>query len=88
MPYVSHQRRLELLDLTEEMEQYIDEAVTVGDMNYLVTKLMVMYLEAKGDSYTTINDVIGILECAKLEFYRREAIPYEEQKIRQNGDVF
>lgn len=32
--------------------------------------------------------MVGALECAKLELYRRIAIPYEEQKIQENGDVY
>ena len=29
-----------------------------------------------------------MLECAKLELYRRVAAPYEDEKIDQNGDVY
>jgi len=32
-------------------------------------------------------DVLGALECAKLEFYRRLVAVYEDVKIRENGDV-
>jgi hypothetical protein len=41
-----------------------------------------------GLSYQTINDIVGALEGAKLEFYRRVAVPYEDKKIIENGDVF
>ena len=30
---------------------------------------------------------MGVLECCKLEFYRRVAAPYEDIKIEENGDV-
>jgi hypothetical protein len=33
-------------------------------------------------------DVVGALECAKLELYRRLAAPYEDQKIKLNGDAY
>jgi hypothetical protein len=39
-------------------------------------------------SYQSINDVLGALEGAKLEFYRRIAAPYEDTKIQENGDVY
>jgi len=39
-------------------------------------------------NYQTINDIIGALEGAKLEFYRRIAIPYENAKLTENGDVY
>ncbi len=38
--------------------------------------------------YATIVEAIGALECAKLELYRRLAADYEDQKCKQNGDVF
>lgn len=34
------------------------------------------------------DDVAGALECCKLEFYRRVAVPYEEAKIKLNGDCY
>lgn len=33
-------------------------------------------------------DIQGALECCKLEFYRRVAVPYEDRKIKLNGDVY
>jgi len=29
-----------------------------------------------------------LLSCAAAEFYRRVAVPYENVKIAQNGDVY
>jgi hypothetical protein len=39
-------------------------------------------------TYQTMNDCLGALEGAKLEFYRRVVVPYEEQKKYENGDVY
>lgn len=39
-------------------------------------------------SYADINEAIGALECAKLELYRRIAVPYENRKLAENGDVY
>jgi hypothetical protein len=57
-----------------------------GELNYLITKLLCLYM-IKGKNYQHINDVLGALEGAKLEFYRRVAVDYEEKKIKENGDV-
>lgn len=47
------------------------------------------YLQrAQGPSYKIINEIIGVLECVKLEFYRRIAAPYENDKQQANGDVY
>jgi len=58
-----------------------------GELNFKVTELVDMFL---GDSlnYSRINEAIGALECAKLELYRRVAAPYEDKKIKENGDVY
>jgi len=64
-----------------------------GELNYAVTKLVDEYLSraAARDGrtrYTHLNEAIGVLECAKLELYRRIAAPYEDGKIEESGDVY
>ena len=59
-----------------------------GELNYCFCQLSMTYLNAQGLSYKTLNDVIGALECAKLEITRRIVAPYETGKARDNGDVF
>ena len=61
---------------------------SAGDLNFLFTHFIVKFLKFRGLSYSAINEVIGALECAKLEMYRRVAVPYEEIKIQENGDVY
>lgn len=61
---------------------------TAGELNYLFTRSITKYLIDKGTSYQTINDCIGALEGCKLEFYRRIVVPYEDKKMKKNGDVF
>ena len=39
-------------------------------------------------SYHAYNEIIGVLECVKQEFYRRMVAPYEDKKCEENGDVF
>lgn len=64
-----------------------------GELNYALTVLVDRYLAgAAGEDgrtrYAHLNEAIGVLECAKLELYRRVAAPYEDEKIRENGDVY
>lgn len=59
-----------------------------GELNYMVTMLVNDYLAHYGKSYETINAIVGVLECAKLEMYRRIAAPYEDLKLLENGDVY
>jgi len=60
---------------------------TPGELNYILTMIINNYWQTNG-GYRAINDIVGALEGAKLEFYRRVAAPYEDQKIKENGDVY
>lgn len=82
--------------LTDQDRKMLDKGMTAvnpGDLNYIITKACLAYLKAphyKGGryDYRRINEVMGALECAKQEFYRRIAVPYEDKKIKENGDVY
>jgi hypothetical protein len=82
MPYIDKERRtMASLPLT-------DAALTPGELNYQFTEVIKLYVQTHGLSYKTANDILGALEGAKLEFYRRVVVPYEEKKCRQNSDVY
>jgi hypothetical protein len=80
MPYIGVDRRAALIN-GAPME-------TPGELNYMITSLILEYQGLKGLSYQTINDIIGALGGASHEYYRRVAVPYEYQKQLDNGDVF
>lgn len=83
MPYITQERRQEIIATSGD--EFVQEP---GDFNYVISSLINNYIKNKGKSYTVINEIIGALECAKLELYRRVAAPYEDIKIEQNGDVY
>lgn len=58
-----------------------------GELNFLITSIIHLYIKEKGLKYSSINEVIGVLECAKLELYRQIAAPYENKKKRENGAI-
>lgn len=60
--------------------------VKVGDVNYIISTL-IWKLFANNKSYTNGNNLMGVLECVKQEFYRRQLAIYEDQKIVENGDI-
>ena len=68
------------------IEPYMIEST--GQLNFAISTLLTNYIVTKKLSYQTTNDILGALEGAKLEFYRRVAVPYEEQKIKENGDIY
>ena len=85
MPYIQKAYRKNLSRIVNEFDQTITNA---GELNYTITCLIFEYFKQNGNNYQAINDVVGALEGAKLEFYRRVAAPYEDEKIQQNRDVY
>lgn len=88
MPYIKKQRRVQLADGQDPECPYDERPDVPGELNYMFTVLIRDYIADHGLSYQVINDIVGALECAKQEFYRRVAIPYEDKKIEENGDVY
>jgi len=81
MPYIKPDRRKAILAGAKPQDP--------GELNFAITALVDRYLEDKGEiRYAHLNEVIGAIDCAKLELYRRVAAPYEDQKITENGDVY
>jgi hypothetical protein len=78
--------------ITLEAREHLDQGgkpSTAGELNYAITRLVDEYLIQKGGiRYGHLNEVMGVLECAKLELYRRLAAPYEDQKLNETGDVY
>jgi hypothetical protein len=88
MPYIKSNRRQDLDPLIDNLTtelKYTDN--WQGDLNYTITKLIHSILQGN-INYSNINNAVGVLECAKLELYRRLAAPYEDTKIIENGDVY
>lgn len=80
MPYIPPEDR-KVLDSGER------KPATVGELNYVITRQVIDYLDGQ-ISYDTINAVVGCLESVKVEMNRRFTAPYEDSKVRQNGDVW
>ena len=80
MPYIKQERRDAIASG--------DAPKDAGELNFALTSIVDKYLQNKGLRYAHINEVVGALECAKLELYRRIAVPYEDEKMKESGDVY
>ena len=82
MPYIIQEQR-------EELDQWLDQIflfdLPPGELNYVITRLL---LDTKPQSYRDYNALIGVLECCKLELYRKAVAKYEDQKCVENGEVY
>lgn len=86
MPYINWGDRDRFIPLLKELQ--LAHPSTAGELNYLVTKIFQKFLEHHGESYGTYNSIVGAIECAKLELYRRLIGNYEDTKKQLNGDVY
>ncbi len=84
MPYITPKDR----DRFEPELSGLAAPKTPGELNYLFTEIADKYMRKCGLSYQAINDVLGAFDGASKEFYRRIAAPYEDIKIKLNGDVY
>lgn len=81
MPYIKADKRPAIIEGDVSIQ-------TPGELNYVLSEICLQYIADRGDlRYYTINEVIGALECCKLEFYRRLVVPYEDASILKNGDL-
>ena len=81
MPYISKERKYAILRRRQPL--------TSGELNYAITLLINDYVVQQGKpQYKYMNDVIGALEGAKAEFQRRIVAPYEDARLKENGDVY
>ena len=89
MPYITQDKRNlldpKIDDLAKEAMKTNPEHIE-GILNYCITKLILQCMQTV--KYSEINKMVGALECCKLEFYQRLAIPYEMMKANENGDVY
>ncbi len=85
MPYIKKENRVKLEEPARNIAVNI---ACAGDLNFVFTEIIDEYIKRRGCKYTTLNEVVGAIECCKIELYRRIAGPYEDKKIIENGDVF
>ncbi len=95
MPYINEKARIELDNCIENMVSCLtsdninisnEEFLSIaGEINYTFSRIVAGCM--KDTSYGKIAIITGVLENIKQEFYRRMAVPYEDKKIVENGDI-
>lgn len=85
MPYIEEETRKKLNPTIDSLS---NEISTLGELNYCITDLCLKFLYKSPICYTSLNEIIGLLECVKFEFYRRMLTVYEDKKCAVNGDVY
>jgi hypothetical protein len=77
--------------INEADRRYVDEGgvpLTPGELHYQLALAIDQFLATKKVNYIIFNDVMGVLTCLSHEIYRRIVAPYEDKKLKENGEVF
>ena len=87
MPYIKQEDRIKYQrDIDNLHNKLKQNKYTAGDLNYCISKL-IWTLFDDNPRYVNANELIGVLESVKLEFYRRKVANYEDEKIKENQDI-
>ena len=87
MPYVKKDQRPPLDKLADPVIAYLAKLPVEeqdGALNYLVTKIIRTVYPRR---YFHYNRALGVLSAIAHELYRHVVGPYEDEKIKENGDV-
>ena len=85
MPYIEKTDRKRyakhIRALTEEIRDWSlhNFDAPTGQMNYIIHMMIKTWIDQFDRSYANYNEMIGMLECAKLELYRAQVGPYEDK---------
>ncbi len=88
MPYISKDSRIEYDDEIDELAiklNELDNDMLSGHLNYIFFRLAGIL--CSDESYARMAVVSSALSEAQAEFRRRVMAPYEDEKIKENGDV-
>jgi hypothetical protein len=84
MPYITQDRRDVFNNALMELA---GEVQNEGELNYCIYKLSRLIIHRIGRSYSNLSMCSSAMEHAKLEWYRKILGPYEDEKIRENGEI-
>jgi hypothetical protein len=84
MPYIEEENRT-MKDIIPELLNHIK---VKGDLNYTICQIVgLLCIRDGGLSYTSTSNWIDAVHGAERELTRRLLGPYEDMKVKENGDV-
>lgn len=88
MPYIKQSEREKLQDAYASLlvSLKLHSNFGSGAINYVLSS-MLWHIFEENPSYARANELLGVLEAVKLEFYRRKVAKYEDEKMSLNGDL-
>lgn len=94
MPYIKRDKRAKYDPIIEGLADILntraDNDEISGELNYILFRLAKLLTDQESGgrrSYSRMAVVVSAMSEAQAEFRRRRMAPYEDEKIRENGDV-
>lgn len=86
MPYIKSDKRWEF---EEDICNLVGRIDNVGDLDYCITSICERIIPKFGGmKFENLAKIAGTILFVILENYRRVAVPYEDIKKDENGDVY
>lgn len=79
MPYITIEQREELFHRDPKNSE---------ELQYLIATMVSDYIADKGRTSASMNDVMGALSSAQLDFYRKVLAQHKDTKELINGHVY
>lgn len=92
MPYIEQEERDQIDPKLEELLMHMGP-LTPGQFVYIIYQIALWQATNGGVdklpvNWTKCNEIVGNIDCAGKEFYRRVVGPYEGEAIAKNGDCY
>ena len=94
MPYIKSEDRDRLVKYVnrggdlDEMIILPERINNAGELQYVIAEIINELLSQKQYRYQDLNDIMGALAGAQMEFYRKVVAEYEDEKEKINGSVY
>jgi len=59
-----------------------------GQLAYFITMAILDFFGADAPHFQDYATALGVLDACGKELYRKMAAPYEDQKCKENGEVY
>lgn len=81
MPYIAPEARQKI---------HVPRPNSGGELQYMIAEMINKMLLGKKNfvRYSDLEEVMGALAGAQQEFYRIVVAPYEDKKLKENGEVY
>jgi len=86
MPYIRPEYREKF---KTSINQISYDITGTGEFNYCISSIAFALLQRDPEGgYEAMSAIRAAMNDASDEFYRRVMAPYEDQKMKENGDVY